>query len=166
MIPAVGLLRMLGSGVQLVGDIARSLGGAESIESRGFEDLLSAARDGRIESGAAVRIGGGVDLQLTDGQAERLSAAADRAQAEGVDRALVLLDGMALELDVRERTVVGEARLDSPGVIRGIGSVIRAEPDPHAEPEAEVAGIVADPAAMAPGAGVFTAGPIENRALV
>lgn len=88
-----------------------------------FADLLSRARDGTLSSNKPVSIEEGVGVKLTDEQLARLSLAADRAEAAGLRRALVMIDDQKVILDVQERKIVGHAATES-GVLEGIDGVI------------------------------------------
>lgn len=73
-----------------------------------------------------VDIGKGVELELTDEQLKRLADAVDRAEAEGSTTAAVMIDGMALEVDVTMRTVRGVIDQDQ-GISTQIDAVVYAE---------------------------------------
>lgn len=98
------------------------------IETVPFADLLARARSGAVSSGLPVSIAPGAGIELTDDQLTRLSAAADRAEAAGATRALVLIDGMTLRLDVGVRSITGVADIGASGVLTGIDAVLRAPP--------------------------------------
>lgn len=126
------LLRSLGSGIRPSGpDPARPPSGAAGsadVVNGSFADLLQAAASGSMSSGAPVKIAKGVKLELTPAQLSRAAVAADRAQAQGADRAVILMDGKALELDVATRTITGEVK-GAPGgklprVLDGVGTII------------------------------------------
>ena len=89
-----------------------------------FEELLGQARRGEAGTGLPVREARGAGLNLSDEQLEKLAAAADRASAEGLSRAMVLLDGAAYELDVQMRTVVARIELSDGNPVRGFDGVI------------------------------------------
>src|SRR5688572_29762289 len=103
------LLRLLGAGVQRSAPVQGARPPEGPVESAGFAELLAKAKSGAIHSGLPVEIDAGAGVALTGEQAARLERAADRAEAAGIQRALVFLDGMALVLDVKTRTVVGTA---------------------------------------------------------
>ena len=99
------------------------LGGEPSVRGTGgFDALLG----NRLGGSSGVTLAPGVDLDLSEDQLRRVADAADRAQRAGADRALVLLDGRAFELDVRARKVTGEASLAHGDVLTGIDAVIQA----------------------------------------
>lgn len=103
-------------------------GWAGGIESVPFADLLATARSGTVSSGLPVSIAPGAGIELTEDQLMRLGAAADRAEAAGATRALVLIDGMSLRLDVGVRSITGTADMGASGVLTGIDAVLRAPP--------------------------------------
>lgn len=114
---------MTGTPIDIVGlaslasSVAKRLAGGGSATSApaapsAFADLLGKARAGFEPSGLPVELGKGVDLELTKDQLQRLSQAADRAEAQGAQTAVVMIDGRALELDVTLRTITGEVDPD------------------------------------------------------
>lgn len=111
------LLQKLGSGVRPAGTERppRSLLGAVG---QSFAELLGKAADGQITSGLPVTVAKGAGVNLSAEQLVRIGSAADRAHAAGADRAVVLIDGAALKLDVATRTITGPADL-SPGATHG-----------------------------------------------
>jgi hypothetical protein len=77
------------------------------LEHQPFDELLAQAKAGRLESGRVVSAA--VEGEpLSPGQLRRLAAAADTAEASGARRALMMLDGRALVLDVPTRTISAE----------------------------------------------------------
>jgi hypothetical protein len=93
------------------------------IESQSFEQLLGRARAGAIHSGRQVQVAAELQPPLDAAQLERLSDAADQAEAIGATRALLLLDGRALVLDVANRTIVSE--LNDATAVPGIDAAVR-----------------------------------------
>ena len=95
----------------------------ERVEGADFSTLLKQARAGEISSGLPVKntVRG---LELSADQLQRLALAADRAEAQGATRALVLIDGMAVKLDVSVREITGVADLRSGSVLTGIDAVV------------------------------------------
>lgn len=126
--PAAELLRALGSSVRTPGLGRMSPGLA--LDDSDFDTMLGLARGGKLSSGRACAIDGSLGLDLTQDQLARLSAAADTAQTSGAGRALILLDGQALELDVANRRVTG--RLLGPARAEGFDAVIAAAPSSDA----------------------------------
>jgi hypothetical protein len=124
---------------------------AEPGGANGFAALLARAERGEVSSGLPVTIARGAGVELTLDQLSRLAAAADRAEARGATRALVLIDGLALRLDVGVRQVTGVADLGSGDVLTGIDAVIRVpSPEPPGGAVAPVPLPRADAAAMNP----------------
>lgn len=90
-----------------------------------FAKLLSQAKAGQLSSGREVSIAKGCPVELTDDQIKRISAAADIAESQGATRALVMIDGMAIKLDVSMRQVTGSVDMKTQGVMTGIDAVIQ-----------------------------------------
>jgi len=127
MMPAAGaLLNMLGSGVGLIQQIAGS--GKAPVEGASFKDLLGRLEDGTLRAGEPIRLGAGSKLELTGDQLGRLGDAAASLESSGAQRAVIMLDGMAIEYDVQSRTVIGEIDLDSGDAVVGIDALIHAKP--------------------------------------
>ena len=103
---AANLLQKLGSGIRPAGPEAHPPA-PPGPDGPGFADLLAKARDGNLASGLPVTIAKGAGVELNAEQLSRVGAAADRAQAAGADRAVVLIDGAAVKLDVATRNITG-----------------------------------------------------------
>lgn len=120
---ALDLLRRLepavrpGAGGAAGGSGAVKGGAAALFESQSFDDLLSGVFTGEVRSGREVQVAGEVLPQLDASQLERLGAAADLVEASGAKRALMMLDGRGLVMDVATRSVVAEMK---PGDVGGI----------------------------------------------
>jgi hypothetical protein len=119
----VDLLRLLGpggaSGVQATqGAAPGQVAGAD------FASLLQQARQGQLASGRQVTVARGSGLNLSADQLQKISVAADQAEAQGATRALVFMDGMALRLDVGNRQVMGAVDPTKPGVMTGLDAVV------------------------------------------
>jgi len=132
------LLRALSSGARSRG-IAESAAvprtdTASAIGAASFQGLLEKARAGNVSSGLPVTIAKGAGVELTDEQLGRVAAAADRAQASGATRALVMIDGKAIKLDVGVRTITGSADLSSGKPLTGIDALIQIPSGPSATP--------------------------------
>lgn len=113
-----------------------------------FATLLEQARTGQIGSGVPLRVPSHLGLNLNPSQVERLMKAADQAESQGAGRALVLMDGQAITIDVATRTVTGTVDASNPGVLQGIDAVIVAESDakdPVGVPPAKGAGVLGTP---------------------
>ncbi len=127
------MLRLLGSGVrpfdQSASKATPPAGGPD------FASMLGKAQQGELRTGLDVAIAPALDLSLTPAQRVALSEAADKAEANGAQQSLVMLDDMPLILDVTARQVVDIADLAQIGVLSGIDSVIRAGSTSGASPD-------------------------------
>ncbi len=119
------LLAALASGVRTTAP-TRADADTRATGGPGFAELLHAARSGGVSSGLAVEIEPALGLELNDEQRARLELAADRATSEGAERAVVVLDGKALVLDVQDRRVIDAKSLDELGAIPNVDAVIGA----------------------------------------
>lgn len=105
---AIQLLKQLGSGVRPT-EVGGKKSHAEASGEAAFAQLLAQARSGELSSHKVVEIADDAKVTLNDGEIARLSLAADRAEAEGVRKALVVFDDKQVILDVASRTVTGAA---------------------------------------------------------
>lgn len=78
------------------------------LENQSFDQLLSLVSDGTMRSGRPVTIDFEPAEEINDEQLERLSSAADLAESAGAQRALMLIDGRGIVLDVFGRRLVNE----------------------------------------------------------
>ena len=85
-----------------------------TLETQSFEQLLSMASRGQVSSGRQIETAIELEPPLDPSQLERLAAAADQAQAAGSRRALMVIDGRSVVLDVQSRTIVGELNAAQP----------------------------------------------------
>lgn len=99
------------------------------IEGLSFAAILDKAATGAISSGRRVEVGRGVPFTPTDSQLDRISRAADAAEASGAVRALVLIDGLAVSVDLATRTIDGVQDAAAPGVISNVDAAVIAAPD-------------------------------------
>ncbi len=94
------------------------------LESQSFSELLGLVSDGSVRSDRPVTI----DLQdgeeLDDEQLERLAAAADLAESSGAERALMLIDGRGLVLEVGLRRVTSELSPNEPDPVIGLDAAV------------------------------------------
>lgn len=121
------LLRMLGLASRPVsGAPAKASGPTTDIAGADFQALLQKAQEGSISSGREISIASDAGVKLDEGQLARLSVAADRAEAAGAKAAVVLIDGMAVKLDVMSRTVTGASDAAGASVWTGIDTVLSA----------------------------------------
>lgn len=115
------LLRALQSGRGAHPTAAASKVGVESLD---FEAMLKRVKAEGFHSGLGVTVAPEAGVQLSDDQLQRIAAAADVAQAHGVNRALVTIDGMNLVLDVGVRSITGKVDIQ-PGVpVTGVDAVM------------------------------------------
>lgn len=121
-VPPAILLNLLSSGVRAVAGRAPAEAAAPGASD--FSSMFSKARAGELSTGLPVTIARNTGLELSDDQLARLAPAADRAESAGARRALVLMDGRALEIDVATRQVTREHTLGDARVVTGIDSVI------------------------------------------
>jgi len=153
------LLRSLG-GVRPA-SVPDQSGAPRLTEGPGFEQLLSAAQAGTVSSGLPVRVASQAGVSLSTSQLSRLSGAADQAEAAGASRAVVMIDGMALTMDVGLRTITGQADMSSTKVLSGVDAVVTVANDagqvpgqvPLPSPGAQNASLLNILAARKPGAG-------------
>ena len=82
------------------------------LEQQPFDELLASAKAGRLASGRDVSAAYEGE-PLTTEQFQRLAIAADRAESSGAQRAVLLIDGRALTLDVATRTISSELTASS-----------------------------------------------------
>lgn len=138
---AAGLLKLLSSTALGRSSAAQR---PQPTEPSGFASLLDRARSGSLSSGLGVTIDEFAGIELSADQLARLADAADRAQAQGAQRALVLIDGQALTMDVALREVTGRADISGGRVLTGIDAVVSvppagAAPDPLGRANADQA---------------------------
>jgi len=118
-VPPNELLRMLAGGVNPVARAsAVDTSGGSSLD---FRAMLEKAAGGELKTGLPVRAPLGLSPPIGAGEQDALSVAADRAQAAGIDRALIQLAGRSYRVDVRERAVIDapDAQLRAVGDIDG-----------------------------------------------
>lgn len=99
--------------------------GSQSSEGLDFMKLLEDAKAGKVAGGLPVKASKNSGLNLSAEQLQRLSAAADLAEAAGASRVLVMMDGMALRLDVGVREVTGAASMQPGEVLTGIDAIVQ-----------------------------------------
>lgn len=115
------LLSLVGVGTRLLG----LGGGAKAPAEGGFEQALEAARSGELGSGRVVVSGAELGVDLSADQLERLSYAADVAEAQGATTAAVLMDGMVIRLDVESRTALASSPAEG-ALMTGVDVVLSA----------------------------------------
>ncbi|MDY7109257.1 MAG: hypothetical protein SYC29_11540 [Planctomycetota bacterium] len=109
-IDPIQLLKRLEPAVRPGSAPASAREGQAPLEQRSFEDLLSLVSRGSVHSGRPITVAGAASLkeELDDDQKGRLASAADTAQAAGAKRAVMLIDGRGLVLDVAGRVIETE----------------------------------------------------------
>jgi hypothetical protein len=117
------LLRLLGG--QAVPGLASAPAQAHPSGSLDFARLLEQAKAGALASGREVTMARNAGVTLSDEQMKRLSAAADLAESQGATRALVMMDGLALKLDIGMREITGVVDLKRSACLTGIDAVIQ-----------------------------------------
>lgn len=117
------MLRLLGSGVQ--GSVDRPA--SRPVEESGFKELLNKARAGGVPSGIEARVADGVAMTFSPEQMKRLTIAGDKAEAAGASRAMILMDGLALTMDVGTRTIIQATNATSVGVVGDVDAVLSAD---------------------------------------
>ncbi len=122
-IDPAALLRALGSGVRPVGGDAPAAG-PRLVEGPSFQGMLEQAQAGGLVSGIPMRVSRSAGVDLSPAQLTRLAEAADRAEAAGASRALAVIDGMVLQMDVGQRTITGKADLNATKVLNGVDAVV------------------------------------------
>jgi hypothetical protein len=85
----------------------------DPVSSASFGDLLKRAEAGTLSSQRPMSVDKNAGVTLTDEQMTRVGAAADRAEAAGAGTATVLIDGMAIRVDVLGRRILGKVQPDS-----------------------------------------------------
>ncbi len=118
------MLRALGAGIRPIGTEAAAPTARAS--DAGFARMLQDAQRGELRTGVPVAVAPGLELSLSPAQETALSAAADKAEGAGASHALVLLDDMALVLDVTGRQIVDAPDLATAAFLDGIDAVVRA----------------------------------------
>jgi hypothetical protein len=96
------------------------------LERQGFDELLALVSRGGVSSARAVTIGAGANLErdLEPAQLERLAAAADLAEAKGSRRAVMLIDGRGLVMEVGAREIAAEMSAVSPPVTIDVDAAV------------------------------------------
>ena len=98
--------------------------GAAPLEQQNFAQLLSAVSQGQVRSGRQVDVACELHPPLAAKDMERLAAAGDMAEASGSRRALMMIDGRGLVMDVASRTIVGELSASESARMFGVDSTM------------------------------------------
>jgi hypothetical protein len=124
------LLRALGSGIRPAGvDSSSKQGAPRLIEGPSFQQMLEQAETGGVSSDLPIRVSRHAGVDLSPSQLNRLAGAADRAEAAGATKALVMIDGMVLQMDVGLRTITGKADTGATKVLNGVDAVVTVAPE-------------------------------------
>ncbi len=97
------------------------------IEHTPFDQLLAQARQGSVLSGRRIEVAFAMSPALDETQMTRLGTAADLAEASGARRALMLVDGRGLVLEVSDRSLQAELAAATP--VAGIDAAVYVEGD-------------------------------------
>jgi len=117
------LLSLVGLGSRLLG-----VSSGEKVHASGdFGKALEVAKEGGFDTGRAVVSGPELGVDLSADQLQRLSHAADMAEAQGAKTAAVLMDGMVIRLDVESRTALESAPAES-ALMGDVDAVMSAGP--------------------------------------
>jgi len=106
------LLKRLEPAVRPVGG-ASAPQGRRPIEQQGFDELLTLVSTGAVRSEQPIHVPEHLADSFDDAQRERLGSAADTAEAAGAERALMLIDGRGVTMDIKQRAVTAELKADS-----------------------------------------------------
>lgn len=96
------------------------------VQGQSFAELLAGKASGKLTSDRGVNIRADSGVQLNADQMARVANAMDKAEAAGAQHALVMIDGMALKVDVGVRQVVQQVDMKQSEVMTGIDTVIHA----------------------------------------
>ena len=134
-IDPIQLLRKLEPAVRPPGVPGAAGAGRAPFEAQSFDELLSIVSTGSLRSGRPVTVDPDAKIDTLDAaQLDRLANAADAAEASGSRRAVLLVDGRGLVLDVAARTLSAEV---GPEPIVGIDAAVYVAPDEdESHPEA------------------------------
>jgi hypothetical protein len=125
-IDPIQLLRQLEPAVRPASAPSSGRVGQAPLEQRSFDDLLSLVSRGAVRSGRPITIAASALLrgELDDDQRARLASAADTAQAAGARRAVMLIDGRGLVLDVAGRVIESELGANERRALSGIDAAV------------------------------------------
>jgi hypothetical protein len=91
--------------------------------------MLEQAETGGVSSDLPNRVSRHAGVDLSPSQLNRLAGAADRAEAAGATKALVMIDGMVLQMDVGLRTITGKTDTSATKVLNGVDAVVTVAPE-------------------------------------
>ena len=129
------LLGLVGAGARLLG-LGRGGQSADQTQQAEFAKALEAAGKGELDTGRVVVSGPELGMDLSAEQLQRLSHAADVAEAQGASTAAVLMDGLVIRLDVASRTAIESMPAES-AVMDGVDVVLSAGPTSQEPPSSD-----------------------------
>lgn len=94
------------------------------IEQQNFDQLLTLVAKGDVRSDRPLELAFSPEDQITEEQMDRLASAADLAQRRGARRAVMLIDGRGLVLDVAGRRLEAELAAGEGAMIQGIDTAV------------------------------------------
>jgi len=120
------LLRKLEPAVRPTGSPATTRRPHAPFEKQSFDQLLTMVSSGSVNGGKPVMIDPHADLkdELDDGQLDRLTCAADMVEASGARRAVMLIDGRGLILDVSGRRLTAELSVEPASQLINIDAAV------------------------------------------
>lgn len=118
------LLKQLEPAVRPAGPMSYGAKPQAALETQSFDQLLARARRGEIHSGRQIELAFEPAEPLHASQLERLAEAADQAESAGMSRALMVIDGRAFVLDVKNRTLSAEVPIGSENLVQQIDGAV------------------------------------------
>jgi hypothetical protein len=103
---------------QLLGRLDRATLGARDAQGGDFQRVLAQVAGASSRPSHEISVDPGLKTSLSDEDLRAIGMAADQAEAEGMQTALVMLDGRAVTLDVLTRTVT-QVQPMQPGLVVG-----------------------------------------------
>lgn len=101
------------------------------IDAQQFDSLLQLVAHGELSSGRSVECDCELSDPLDDDQLARLADAADRAEAAGAQRAVMVIDGRAVIMNVPDRVI--DTEISAPGSAKVFGDIDAAVNVPRAD---------------------------------
>ena len=141
------LLKMLEPAVRPAAAPAPVARPGPPLEGQSFDALLTLVASGKVSSGAPVTVApdAGLAEPLAEGQLARLAAGADVAAAHGARRAVMLIDGRGLVLDVAGRAITGELSAENGRRIHDVDAAVHVAAEGvesrHPPPRGPAAGV-------------------------
>ncbi|UCD76371.1 MAG: hypothetical protein JSV91_05485 [Phycisphaerales bacterium] len=94
------------------------------IEQQSFDQLLTLVTRGDVQSDRPVDLAFVPEEEITEEQMSRLAAAADLAQSRGARRAVMLIDGRGLLMNVQGRAVETELSAGEERVFQNVDAAV------------------------------------------